>query len=198
MAVRPAKTQISLGIRPVWSESLLCAQWVAKDQSFLHADSEDSDQTGRIPRLIWVLAGRTAILLVLSCRGCEDQLTLKCTTQQWLFSLFQNVELGIASIDDECHSAISWARSCQYQCVCKRLSKYSKWSWAFFANCPRIHNFTNWLGTNYFTHCPKAIIGHTLKVNLQLRLTFLRSCINVPRFVFSVCHNMSTTLSCHS
>ena len=57
--VRPAKTHISLGIRPVWSESLLCAQWVAKDPSFLHADSEDSDQTGRMPRLIWVFAGRT-------------------------------------------------------------------------------------------------------------------------------------------
>ena len=40
-SVRPAKTQISLGIRPVWSESLLYAQWVAKDPSFLHADSED-------------------------------------------------------------------------------------------------------------------------------------------------------------
>ena len=39
--VRPAKTQISLGIRPVWSESSLCAQWVANDPSFLHADSED-------------------------------------------------------------------------------------------------------------------------------------------------------------
>ena len=46
--VRPAKTQISLGIRPVWSESSLWLQWVAKDPSFLHADSEDSDQTGRI------------------------------------------------------------------------------------------------------------------------------------------------------
>ena len=52
VAVRPAKTQISLGIRSVWSESSLCAQWVAKDPSFLHADSEDSDQTGRMPRLI--------------------------------------------------------------------------------------------------------------------------------------------------
>ena len=59
VSVRPAKTQISLGIRPVWSESSLCAQWVAKDPSFLHADSEDSDQTGRMPRLIWVFAGRT-------------------------------------------------------------------------------------------------------------------------------------------
>ena len=59
MIVRPAKTRISLGIRPVWSESSLCAQWVAKDPSFLHADSVDSDQTGRMPRLIWVFAGRT-------------------------------------------------------------------------------------------------------------------------------------------
>ena len=35
------KTQISLGIRPLWSESLLCAQWVAKDSVLLQADSED-------------------------------------------------------------------------------------------------------------------------------------------------------------
>ena len=41
------------------SESLLCVQWVAKNQSFLPADSEDSDQTGRVPRLIWVFAWRT-------------------------------------------------------------------------------------------------------------------------------------------
>ena len=30
MTVPPAKTQINLGIRPVWSESSLWAQWVAK------------------------------------------------------------------------------------------------------------------------------------------------------------------------
>ena len=40
MSVPQGKTQISLGIRPVWSESSLCAQWVAKDPSFLHADSD--------------------------------------------------------------------------------------------------------------------------------------------------------------
>ena len=57
--VRPAKTQISLGIRPVWSEYSLCAHWVAKNPNILQADSEDSDQTGRMPRLIWVFAGRT-------------------------------------------------------------------------------------------------------------------------------------------
>ena len=60
MSVRPVKTQISLGICPVRSESSLCAQWVANDQSlFLHADSGDSDQTRRMPRLIRVFAGRT-------------------------------------------------------------------------------------------------------------------------------------------
>ena len=83
VAVRPAKTQISLGIRPVWSESSLCAQWVAKDLVLLHADSEDSDQTGRMPRLIWIFAERTAILLVLSCRGLyfvliESEQLLQC------------------------------------------------------------------------------------------------------------------------
>ena len=40
VAMRPAKTQIRLGIRPVWSESSLCAQWVAKGPSFLHADAQ--------------------------------------------------------------------------------------------------------------------------------------------------------------
>ena len=59
MTVCPGKTQISLGMRPVWSESSLCAHWVAKDPSFLYADSKDSDQTGQVPRLIWVFPGRT-------------------------------------------------------------------------------------------------------------------------------------------
>ena len=69
MSVRPAKTQISLGIRPVWSESSLSA-WRNLGSLASHwAHSEDSDQTGRMPRLIWVFAGRTHILLGLSCRG---------------------------------------------------------------------------------------------------------------------------------
>ena len=69
ISVHSAKTQIRLDIHPVWSESLLCRQWVAKDPRFLHADSEVSDQTGQMPRLIWVFAAHTLILLVLSCRS---------------------------------------------------------------------------------------------------------------------------------
>ena len=45
--VRLAKTQIRLG-GSAWAESSLCTQWVAKDPRFLHVNSEDSDQTGRI------------------------------------------------------------------------------------------------------------------------------------------------------
>ena len=63
MCVRPAKIQISLGIRPDWSESFLSA-WKKLGSLATHwAHSEDSDQTGRMPRLIWVFAGRTVILL---------------------------------------------------------------------------------------------------------------------------------------
>ena len=58
-SVRTVKTQISLGIRPVWSEPSQCAKCVAEDPKLIHADSEDTDQTGRMLRLIWVFAGRT-------------------------------------------------------------------------------------------------------------------------------------------
>ena len=72
VSVRPAKTQISLGIRSVWSGSSLSA-WRKFGSLATHwAHSEDSDQTGRMPRLIWVFSGRTLILLVLSCRGSFD------------------------------------------------------------------------------------------------------------------------------
>ena len=69
MTVCPAKTQISLGIHPVWSESSLSV-WRKLGSLATHwAHSEDSVQTGRMPRLIWVFAGRTVILLVLSWGG---------------------------------------------------------------------------------------------------------------------------------
>ena len=54
--VHSGKIQISLVICPVWSESLPCTLLVAKDPNLLQADSEDSDQTERIPRLIWAFA----------------------------------------------------------------------------------------------------------------------------------------------
>ena len=71
--VRSAKTQISLGIRPVWSESLLSA-WRKLGSLASHwAHSEDSDQTGWMPRLIWVFVGHTVIMLVMSWGGSYRQ-----------------------------------------------------------------------------------------------------------------------------
>ena len=69
MTVRPAKTQISLGIH-----------------------SKDSDQTGWMPRLIWVFAGLTVILLVLTWGGSIYFLRLldyrKKKVYMWLEILF--------------------------------------------------------------------------------------------------------------
>ena len=57
--VRPAKIPISLGIRLVWSESLVSAWWKVGSLAAHKAHSEDSDQTGWKPRLTWVFAGHT-------------------------------------------------------------------------------------------------------------------------------------------
>ena len=53
--VRPSKTQISLGIRQVWSESSLSAWRKLRSLATHWVHSEDSDQTVRMPRLIWVI-----------------------------------------------------------------------------------------------------------------------------------------------
>ena len=75
--VQPAKTQISLG----WSQSSLSA-WRKLGSLATHwAHSENSDQTGQMPRLIWVFAWHTVILLVLS-RGSSNVLM-----QQWISNL---------------------------------------------------------------------------------------------------------------
>ena len=64
-----AQWRLRSALASAQSESSLCAQWVAKEPNFLHVDSEDSDQSGWMPRLIWVFAGRTIILFVLSWGG---------------------------------------------------------------------------------------------------------------------------------
>ena len=94
--VCPAKTQI----RSAWasvqsdpavrSKSLLCTLLEATDINLVQVDNEDSDQTGRMPRLIWVFAGRTGqfsgfVLLPVrlkyerkmqKCRNCSLSRTL--------------------------------------------------------------------------------------------------------------------------
>ena len=66
------------------------------------AHSKDSDQTGRMPRLIWVFAGHTLILLVLSCSGwyvhcikadVQTCITWKCRLFIWFLQLLNHAWL---------------------------------------------------------------------------------------------------------
>ena len=67
--LRPAKTQISLGIRLVWSKSSQCAQWVAEDPMFFMRTAKTLIRLGGCPG--WFVSSLSAmvILLVLSCGG---------------------------------------------------------------------------------------------------------------------------------
>ena len=64
-------------LRSAWApaqsdQSLRCPRIKLWSLATHWAHSEDSDQTGRMPRLIWVFAGRTVTLLVLSCGGSHE------------------------------------------------------------------------------------------------------------------------------
>ena len=85
--VRPAKTQISLGIHPVWSESSLSA-WRKLGSLVTHwAHSEDSAQTGRMPRLISVFAWRTGHLVVFVMR----RLILFCCLEYFIIQTYSSI-----------------------------------------------------------------------------------------------------------
>ena len=103
--VRPAKTQLSLGIRPVWSESSPCAQSVAKVPRCLNAASKDSDQNGRMRCPGWSESslGAHAILLVLSWGGSNvlNRVSLFGTdplNNQHLYSVCRKLFGGIYSL----------------------------------------------------------------------------------------------------
>ena len=94
--VRPAKTQISLGkthislgIRPVWSEFSLFAWRKFGSLATDWEHSEDSDQTWWMPRLIWVFAGHTVILLVLSRGGWNEPSHKKRYLSVMRWAIFQ-------------------------------------------------------------------------------------------------------------
>ena len=105
--VRPVKYQISLGIRPVWSESVQCTQWVAEDPMFLYADSEDSDQTGWMPMLIWVFAGHQGYFAGFVMRW------FKCWNDQYQIARLGNGQLVHCRCTIENQFDLSW-------CILKR------------------------------------------------------------------------------
>ena len=69
---------------PVWSESSLSAWRKLGSLATYWAHSEDSDQTGQMPRLIRVFAGHTVILLVSSWGGSYWDAI--CCWQVWFVS----------------------------------------------------------------------------------------------------------------
>ena len=73
-------------LRSAWASaqydlSSLCAQWVAKDPSFVHAESEDSDQTVRMPHC-WFC--HEAAQIFLSFSNSQQISTQYSKTWQWL------------------------------------------------------------------------------------------------------------------
>ena len=63
--VCPAKIQVSLRIRAVWSEYSLSAFWIGKDTTFLHADNRVSDQT--VLRLRWAHMSEGTLSHIAGC-----------------------------------------------------------------------------------------------------------------------------------
>ena len=76
---------------------------------------------------IWTSAKTHIMGYILSISMCMQYfITIFHSLQEIApLSLYQNLELGKASASEKCHFAISWTRSCQYQCLRNSLSKYS-------------------------------------------------------------------------
>ena len=90
--VHPVKTQISLGIRPVWSESSLFAWRNIGSFATCWAPSEGSDQTGWM--LIWVFTGCTSFCWF--CLAAAQLLIIMC----FYFQHFRLLQLFICT--DNC------------------------------------------------------------------------------------------------
>ena len=102
------QTHISLGIHPVRSESLLYTHWVAQDPGFLHVNSNDSDQTGQMPSLIWVFAGRTGYFVGFVMRLFK-----------WTCPIFQNRRIRT--------SGLNQFKPCNNIMTCNLIQRIASW-----------------------------------------------------------------------
>ena len=91
----PAKTQISLGIPSVWSESSLCTQCIAKDPSFLHTGGGGGGQRrlwsdwAHMP-FCWFCHEAAHMSLRLRNMSLLIEITGKCIEYRGKFLRFQN------------------------------------------------------------------------------------------------------------
>ena len=72
---------------------------------------------------------------ILSIQMCMQNFITIFHSVQEIGPFFQNLELGKTSTDEKCHFTISWARSCQYQCLCRSL-------WKIFHSVQEIRPFS--------------------------------------------------------
>ena len=101
-------------LRSAWasaqSDQSLLSAWRKLGSLATHwAHSEDSDQTRRMPRLIRVFAGRTATLLVLSCRGSWSSVRTVApfsSCRRWFVCFLQAQQQQNAVFDGASQSAV--------------------------------------------------------------------------------------------
>ena len=138
---------------------------------------------------------------ILSISMClQNFITIFLTVQEMgPFSLFPNLELGKAWTDKKCQLAISWARSCQYQCLRKSLSKYS----TQFKRYGHFHFFRIWRSAK-----PRPMINSILQFlgldlfNIKLYAKFYQNIPNGLRVKFHFFQNLkfgktSNNPKCH-
>ena len=100
-------------------------------------------------------------------------------------------DLGVASTDNKCHRAIPWARSCQYQCFCKLLIKYSKRfkSYGHFSQTDR--GQTTSQICDYRAHSESQPSASLLVDFLRvLQFLFVRNTKFCNAWLFCVCANL--------
>ena len=90
------------------------------------------------------------------------------------FHCFQNSNLGKTSTNHKCHLTISWATSCQYQCVCKISSQYS----TQFKRKGHFHFFRIWSWAKPRTK--KNVISQSLGLDLVNINVYAKVYQNIP------------------
>ena len=90
------------------------------------------------------------------------------------FHCFQNLNLGKTSTDPKCHLTVSWATSCQYQCVCKISSKYS----TQFKRWGHFHFFRIWSSAKL--RPKKNVISQSLGLDLVNVNVYAKVYQNIP------------------
>ena len=103
-------------LRSAWASANLIRVFAVRVKKALvlsYPLSENSDQTGRMPRLIWVFAGRTVTLLVLSCCGSFVLRSMK-QTYHFVLMLYPYMHIFVISGDFSYFCQfVTWESECR-------------------------------------------------------------------------------------